>query len=77
MSFFFASLTKKIGVNLIRSHQMAIVVLAVVIFFLFDNLRETRSVPLTESSDAACFKNSCGAAVCCGIPVENHWLGML
>ena len=37
---------------LIHAHQMAIVVLAVVIF-LFDNPREKRSVPLTEQSGTA------------------------
>ena len=39
-------LTKKIGIILIHSYQMAIVVLAVAIFS-FDSLREKRSVPLT------------------------------
>ena len=42
-----------------HSSWMAIVVLAVVIF-LFDNIREKRSVTLTKWSDIACFKNSCG-----------------
>ena len=31
--------------------------------FLFDNLREKRSVPLTKQSDIACFKSSCGSQV--------------
>ena len=39
------------------------VIVVAVVIFLFDNLREKRSVPLTIT----CFKNSCG------IPVENHW----
>ena len=38
---------RKIDIILIHSHQMAIVVLAVVIF-LFDHLREKRSVALTS-----------------------------
>ena len=38
-------MTKKIGIILIHSHQTAIVVFAVVIFFQFDNVREKRSVP--------------------------------
>ena len=42
-------------------------VLAAVIFFLFDNLREKRSVPLTIQSGIGCFKNSCGT------PFENPW----
>ena len=42
---FFGDLT---GKTLMRTHQRAIVVLAVGIF-LFDNLREKRSVPLTNS----------------------------
>ena len=45
---------------------MAIVVLAIVIF-LFDNLREKRSVPLTKEPGIACFKNSFGTTV------ENRW----
>ena len=40
-------LTKKIGMILTHLCQTAIVVLAVVIF-LFDNIREKRSVPLTK-----------------------------
>ena len=46
---------------------MAVFVLAVVIF-LFDNLREKRSVLLTKSSRIACFKNSCST------PVEKSYL---
>ena len=42
---FFADLTKD---NLIHLYQTAIVVLAVAIFFLFDNLGEKRSVLLTK-----------------------------
>ena len=38
---------QKIGIILIHSHQVAIAVLAVVTF-LFDSLREKRSVPLTK-----------------------------
>ena len=50
----FADLTKKKrGVILVRSHQMAVVVLAVVIFFLFDHLRGKRWVPLLHSQVAA------------------------
>ena len=48
---------------MIRSHQMAIIVLAVVIFFLFDNLREKRSVSLTEELHIMYFKNPCGTWV--------------
>ena len=36
------------SIILIHSQRITIVVLAVVIFFLFDNLREKRSVPLTK-----------------------------
>ena len=36
--------------------------LALVIFFLFDNLREKRSVPLTKQSGTACLKI-----------LEAHW----
>ena len=43
---FFADLTKKIGIILIYSQQMAVAVSAVVTF-LFDSLRETGSLPLT------------------------------
>ena len=56
--FFFASLTK-IGTSLIHSHRTAITVLAAVIF-LFDKLREKRSVPLTKQPGSVCFKNPCG-----------------
>ena len=52
---FYCPSEKKIGIILIHSHQMAIVVLAVVIFW-FDNLREKRSVPLTKQSGIACFQ---------------------
>ena len=38
---------KKVDIILIPSHHMAIVVLAIVIF-LFDNVRDQRSVPLTK-----------------------------
>ena len=44
---FFADLTKKIGLILIHAHWTAVVGLAVVIF-LFDNLREKRSVFRTK-----------------------------
>ena len=44
------------GIILIHSHQMAIVMLAIVIF-LFDNLREKESVPLTKQPGIACLKN--------------------
>ena len=47
--YFFANLTKNIGIILIHSYQTAIVLLVVVIFF-FDNLREERSVPLSKQS---------------------------
>ena len=43
----FCQSDKKIGIILMYSHQMAIVVLAVVIF-LFDNLRGKRSVSLSS-----------------------------
>lgn len=43
---FFASLTKKIAIILIYSHQTA--VLLAVVMFLFDYLSEKRSVPLTK-----------------------------
>ena len=55
--YIFCQSDKKIGIILINSHLMAIVVLAVVIF-LFDNLREKGSVPLTKQSGTAGFKNS-------------------
>ena len=54
----FCQSVPKIGILLILSHQTAIV-LALVIF-LFDSLREKRSVPLTKESGIACFKNCCG-----------------
>ena len=44
---FFCQSENKIGIILIHSHQMAIV-LEVVVIFLFDNLREKRSVLLTN-----------------------------
>ena len=44
----FCQSAKKIGVVLTHSHQTAIVVL-VVIFLKFDNLRKKRSVPLLNS----------------------------
>ena len=56
----------KIGRILIHSHRTTVVVLAIVIP-LFDDLREKRSVSLTEWSGVACLKNSCSARV------ENHW----
>ena len=46
-NIFFADLSKRNRYNLIHSHQRAIVTLAVVIF-LFDYLREKRSMPLTK-----------------------------
>ena len=49
---------------MVHSHQTAIVL--VVVIFLFDNLREKRSEPLSKESDTACFTNFCG------IMVENH-----
>ena len=52
---------------------MAIAVLAVVIFFLFDNLREKRSVSLTKHSGIACFKTPCSTLVCCETQGENLW----
>ena len=64
IDIFFADLTKKIGIIFIHSQQTAIVLTAVV--FLFDSLREKRSVPLTKQSGIACFKNSCST------PVENR-----
>ena len=63
---FFSDLTKKISIILIHSHQ-SVIMLAVVIFFLFDNLREKRSVALTKYSGIAWLKNSS-----CTL-VENHW----
>ena len=70
---FFANLTKKIDSILVHSHWMAIVVLAVVIF-LFDNLREKRSVPLTKQSGIACFQSSCSVPVetCCSQDCNMH-----
>ena len=44
------------GIVFIHTHHMTIV-LAVVIF-LFDNLRQKKSEPLTKWSGVACFKNS-------------------
>lgn len=45
---FFADLAKKIGNIFIHVHQMVIVVLAAVIFLKFANLRENKSVLLTQ-----------------------------
>ena len=48
-AFWGADLTKKnVGIILIHSHWSAVVVL-VIVLFLFENLREKRSVPLTNS----------------------------
>ena len=47
---------------LIHSYWTATVVLAAVIF-LFDSLREKRSVPLTKQSGSACFKSFCDSLV--------------
>ena len=47
--YIFIDLTK-IGIILIYSPRMAIDVLAVVTYFLFDSLREKRSVALTKRS---------------------------
>ena len=58
---YFCLRQKRISIILIYAHQMAIVMLALVIFFLFDNLREKRSVPLTKQSGTAYFTNSYGA----------------
>ena len=58
---FFTNLTKKIGIILTHSHQMAIVLAAVI--FLFDSLRKKRSVSLTRKSGIACFKTSCSTLV--------------
>lgn len=49
MNIFFADLTKRKDTILIHSHQMAILVLAVVIFLL-DSLKEKRSVPLNSQA---------------------------
>ena len=65
MNILFADLTKKKDTILIRSHWMAILVLAVVIF-LRDNLKEKRSVPLT--SQALRILKTLRT------PVENHCL---
>ena len=43
-----------------------------VVIFLFDNLREKRSVPLSKQSGIICFKNSCSTPVCHGTLLENH-----
>ena len=53
---------KKKGIILIHSRPVAIVVWAVVIF-LFGNLKEKRSLPLTKWSGTARFKHFCGAPV--------------
>ena len=50
-----------------HSHQTAIVVWAVIIFFIWQS-KGKRSVPLTKQSVIACFKNSCSTTV------ENPWL---
>lgn len=62
---------KKTGIMLIHSHYITIV-LAVAICFLFDNMKEKRSVPLSKLSGIACFKNCCGTVVknCC----SKWWL---
>ena len=62
----FANLTKQLGIILVHSHWMAIVL--AVVMFLFDNLREKRSVLLSEQSGIANFKNYCGT------PLENCYL---
>ena len=46
--YIFCLCDKKIGIILIHSHRMIVVVLAVVIFSLFDHLRERGTVPLTK-----------------------------
>ena len=55
-NIYFANLTK-IGIILIHSHQTAIVI------FLFANLKEKRSVPLTKQSAIASFKDARGTLV--------------
>ena len=42
---FFASLRKNIGIILIHSHRMAIAVLAVVLFFIWQSTRKDVSAP--------------------------------
>ena len=53
--YIFADLTKKIGIILIHSHRMLFLCWPLS-FFLFNNLRGKRSVPLTRYSGIACFK---------------------
>ena len=64
-TYFFANLIKRIGIIMIHSHQMTLV-LAVVTFFLLDNLREKRPVPLTKRSGV-------NVSESCGARVGNHW----
>ena len=68
----FAYLTKKIGIILIHSYQMASVVLAVVIF-LCDNLREKRSVPLTSQVFKILVVHQCAR---CSMRAENRCAGV-
>ena len=60
--YIFCQSDKIISIILTHLHLMAVVVLAVVIF-LFENLREKRSVALTKSSGIACFNDSRSAPV--------------
>ena len=70
-NIYFFHLTQKIGTILIHSHRTAIVVLAI-LFFVFDNVREQRSVPLAKLADIAYINNSRGHQFAsCGKPVEN------
>ena len=61
MYIFFAYLTK-VGIILIHSHWVAIVVLAVIIF-IFDDLRQKKSMFLAKESGITCFKNFYGILV--------------
>ena len=72
--YIFCQSDKIISIILTHLHLMAVVVLAVVIF-LFENLREKRSVALTKSSGIACFNDSRSAPVgrCTRLKIAALW----
>lgn len=51
---------------------MAILV-SVVVIFLFDKIREKKSMLLTEQSGVAFLKSSCDTPVCHSTLVKNHY----
>ena len=65
-NMFFADLTKN-RYNFDSSFTWTAIVVLAVVIFIFDSLREKRSVPLTKQAGVACLKNSCSTLV------KNCW----